>query len=352
VAADGSSVISKHEGTGGLVSVGTVTAQLLYEIGGPRYLNPDVVARFDTIRLEPAGPDRVRISGVVGEPPPPDLKVCINYVGGYRNSVTFVLTGDAIEEKAELARRTLLEGLGGEEAFEKVDVRLSRVPAESRAELSVTVRDPDPTRVGRAFSNAAVEMTLASYPGMHLTAPPGAEASYGVYWPALLPADHVEQFVVGADGSRTPVVDAGPAARRSVAADEPEAVGAPAPVAPPGSTRRAHLGRLFGARSGDKGGAANVGVWARDEASFTWLQANLTAERFAELVPESAPFAVERFVLPNLRAINFVVPGLLGEGVAASTRPDPQAKGLGELLRSCEVDLPESLLVVERLEAP
>ncbi len=108
--ADGSCVITKHEGTGGLVSVGTVTAQLLYEIDKPAYANPDVVARFDTIRLEQEGPDRVRISGVRGEPAPPTVKVCLNYLGGYRNQMTFVLTGLDIEEKAALVERTLRGG--------------------------------------------------------------------------------------------------------------------------------------------------------------------------------------------------------------------------------------------------
>ena len=93
VFADGTSVITKHAGTGGAVTVGTVTAQLLYEIGGPRYAGPDVTARFDTIELAQDGTDRVRITGVIGEPPPPSLKVGLNHLGGFRNEVTFVLTG-------------------------------------------------------------------------------------------------------------------------------------------------------------------------------------------------------------------------------------------------------------------
>src|SRR5438445_373378 len=124
--ADGSFVVTKHPGTGGLVSVGTVTAQLLYEIQGPRYLNPDATARFDSIRLEQAGPDRVRVSGVRGEPPPATTKVCINYLGGYRNSMTFVLAGLDVEAKAETAEQTLWALLGGRERFAATDVRLVR----------------------------------------------------------------------------------------------------------------------------------------------------------------------------------------------------------------------------------
>src|SRR5690348_4371268 len=126
VAADGSSVITKHPGTGGLVSVGTVTAQLLYEIAEPAYANPDVVAHFDTVRLAQKGPDRVRISGTRGTPPPPTLKVALNLLGGYRNTMTLVLTGLDVEAKAAWATDELFGLLGGREAFDETDVRLLR----------------------------------------------------------------------------------------------------------------------------------------------------------------------------------------------------------------------------------
>ena len=344
--ADGSAVITKHPGTGGAVSVGTVTAQLLYEIGAPTYMNPDVVARFDTISLDQEGPDRVRVSGVRGLPAPDRYKVCVNYLGGYRNTMTFVLTGLDIEAKAAVAEAALFDLLGGRDRFSEVDVRLVRTDkpdaptnAEASAELRVTVKDPDPTRVGRAFSGAATALALASYPGFHTAAPPGDESAYGVYWPTLVPADVVDQVVVAADGAVThvrPTVATGPGPQ------------APAPVtttdAPAGPTRRLPLGTIFGARSGDKGGNANVGVWARTAEAYAWLDRNLTTERFKELVPEAAGLEVRRYELPNLNAVNFVVVGILGEGVASSTRPDPQAKSLGEYLRSRLVDLPEALL--------
>ena len=127
VAADGSSVITKQPGTGGIVTIGTVTAQLLYEIGEPGYANPDVVAQFETITLTDDGPDRVRISGVVGTPPSDQLKVAINYPGGFRNSMTMVVTGLAITERAARAETMLWELLGGREQFAATDVRLSSV---------------------------------------------------------------------------------------------------------------------------------------------------------------------------------------------------------------------------------
>jgi Acyclic terpene utilisation family protein AtuA len=346
VHADGSFVVTKHPGTGGLVSVGTVTAQLLYEIQGNRYLNPDATARFDSIRLEQVGPDRVRVSGIRGEPPPPTTKVCINYLGGYRNAMTFVLTGLDIAAKAETAEQTLWTLLGGKERFVETHVQLVRSDRpdpdtndEAFAYLRVVVKDPDASRVGRAFSNKAVEMALANYPGFTITSPPGEGSPYGVYWPALVPSELVEhRVVIGRETIRVPPVIP-PAGSGAVTVVSP-------PVVPPpgGPTERLPLGTICGARSGDKGGNANVGVWAKNAAGYAWLAHTLTVETFRRLVPEAGALEVERHALPNLWSLNFVVHGLLGDGVAASTRSDAQAKSLGEFLRARLVDIPRSLL--------
>ncbi|MCZ7531308.1 MAG: DUF1446 domain-containing protein [Acidimicrobiia bacterium] len=342
VEADGASVITKHEGTGGLVSIGTVTAQLLYEIAGARYPNPDVVARFDTIHLDQQGPDRVRISGVRGEPAPSTTKVAINYLGGWRNGTTFVLTGLDIEAKAALAERTLWQSIpGGAESFDDAAAELVKGEADGHGLLYVTVIDADPDKVGRAFSNRAVEMALASYPGYFGTAAPADARPFGVYWPALVGAQHVPATVV-VEGETT--IDPG-APIDGGAPIPPIEVAEPATGSIPGGpTESVRLGRLIGARSGDKGGDANVGVWARSDDVFAWLSAFLTPERLAELVPEIDGLVVERHDFPNIRSLNFVVKGLLGEGVAASLRFDAQAKSLGERLRAAEVDVPVSLL--------
>jgi Acyclic terpene utilisation family protein AtuA len=362
VAADGGAVVTKHPGTGGLVSVGTVTAQLLYEIAGPAYENPDVVARFDTVRVTDAGPDRVRLSGTRGEPAPDRLKVAINYPGGFRNTMSFVLTGLDLEAKAAMAETALFERLGGRDRFQSAESRLVGRPAadpasaeEAVAELRVTVKDPDPAKVGRAFSNAAIELALATYPGCYTTTPPGDATPYGVYWPALVPADLVEQVVVLPDGRRLPVKPPVPGTVEPHPPAPGPPVGEPSPSpdresaavhSPPSHrpTVRAPLGRVFGARSGDKGGNANVGLWARNEAAYRFLDGFLTVERFRELIPEARGLVVHRYELPNLLALNFVVVGLLGEGVSSSTRIDPQAKGLGEWLRARVVELPVELL--------
>jgi hypothetical protein len=346
VRADGSAVITKHAGCGGLVSVGTVTAQLLYEIQGRLYLNADVVARFDTIQLSPDGPDRVLVSGVRGEPAPESLKVSIDYVGGYRNAMTFAITGLDVEAKAEIARRQLFDSLGGEAAFEQVDVQLLRTDrpdaasnSEAIAQLRVTVKDRDAKKVGRAFANKVIELALSSYPGLFTTSPPEAETTYGVYWPAVIPADLVTQTVVLEDGRRLDVIEP---PRKTPRDEAPETNRSG--LRSLGPTRKLPLGTVFGARSGDKGGNANIGVWARSDEGYRWLEAFLTVDRLKELLPEAAQLHVHRYTLPNLRALNFIVVGLLGEGVASSTRIDPQAKGLGEYLRSRTIDLPKALL--------
>ncbi len=345
--ADGTFVITKHPGTGGLVSVGTVTAQLLYEVAGPRYLNPDVTARFDTIMLTQEGPDRVRVSGVRGEPPPPTTKVCINYFGGYKNSMTFVLTGLDIEEKARLAEETLWKLVGGREQFAETHVSLQRAdrPDPQRnedafARLTISVKDPDPKKVGRAFADKVVAMALASYPGFFMTSPPTHESQVGVYWPALVPADAVAHHVV--IGEETIAIPPTAIAESAPAVQPPPA---PAGAMPSGTTREVPLGTICGARSGDKGGNANVGVWVRSPDAYRWLARHLTVERLRELLSETRDLEIDRFEFPNLNALNFVVKGLLGDGVAASLRSDPQAKSLGEYLRAKVVSIPESLLL-------
>jgi hypothetical protein len=350
VEADGSSVITKHDGTAGVVSVGTVTAQLLYEIQGPDYANPDVVARFGTVALTQDGADRVRISGTRGSQPTGQLKVAITHIGGYRNTMTLVLTGLDIERKAAWAEAQLFDILGGKDQFDDVDVRLLRFDREdaptneqAMAHLRITVKDGDRGLVGRRFSNATMELALASYAGFHTTTPPSEASDYGVYWPTLVPAEVVTQRLVLADGSRRVIKHTEGSGASATTAELP-----PPTAEPPrdswGATVRTPLGRVCGARSGDKGGNANVGLWTRTDEEYTWLRDQLTVDRFRDLLTEARNLTVQRFELPNLRALNFVVVGLLGSGVADTTRPDPQAKGLGEYIRSRHVDLPASLL--------
>jgi hypothetical protein len=358
IAADGSCVITKHEGTGGLVSVGTVTAQLLYEIGDPAYLNPDVVAHFDTIGIEQAGRDRVALTGTKGSPPPDTLKVALNMLGGYRNTMTMVLTGLDIEAKAEHATTMLFGLLGGTAAFEEADVRLLRfdrpdAPANelATAHLRITVKDQDERKVGRAFSDATFSLALGGYAGFHTTTPPTPASAFGLYWPALVPADVVTQRVHLSDGTcldAPHTCDLASAVAGPASASLPENTasteGLFAEVPLGGPFVEVPLGRLCGARSGDKGGNANVGLWAVSVPAYAWLRQFLTTDRFRELLPEATALQIDRYELPNLLALNFVVHGVLAPGVSGTARPDPQAKGLGEYLRSRVVTAPSALI--------
>jgi len=348
IAEDGSSVVGKHDGTGGEVSIGTVTSQLLYEIASPTYLGPDVSARFDTIRLDQVATDRVRISGTKGELPPPTLKVAMNEIGGYRKDLNVALTGLDIEAKARLVEDAFWAACPyRREDFDSVSTKLIRTdkpdPAtneEAVALWRITLKDHDERKVGRALADAAVEIALATIPGFfNVGGSPSAGSPFGVYRPAVVPAELVPQYIVVLGGERTVIDSVAPQGEVHVVADL-----GPLVSAPTGATTPSPLGRLFGARSGDKGGNANVGVFARSDEAWVWLDGFLTDEEFRRLLPETAPLAIDRYRLPALRSLNFVIHGLLEEGVAASTRQDAQAKGLGEWLRSRVVEVPSSLL--------
>ncbi len=347
VAADGSCVIGKHDGIGGEVAVGTVTSQLLYEIASPAYLGPDVTARFDTIELEQVDRDRVRISGTKGEPPPPTLKVAMNELGGFRNEVGVALVGLDIEEKAALVEAAFWEALPySPNDYASVSTRLVRADKEdpetneeAMAQWRLSLKDPDERKVGRAVFDATVELGLSTIPGFTGLGGGGQQARpYGVYRPAVVPADRVPQHVVVLGGTRTVVESTAPAGDVRV-----EARPGPTAQVPGGDTVRAPIGTIIGARSGDKGGNANLGVFARTDEAWAWLDSFLTTEKLAELLPEAAPLRIDRHRLASIRSLNFVIHGLLEEGVAASTRKDPQAKSLGEWLRARHVDIPAAL---------
>jgi len=354
VAADGSCVIGKHDGTGGVVNVETVTSQLLYEIGGPEYLGPDVTARFDSIDVEQVEPDRVRVSGVKGQAPPSTLKVAMNELGGYRNSFAVALTGLDVDEKAAFAQASFWDACPyGPDDFAFIESRVVHTekddPAtqeEATAVWRVTVKDPDERKVGRAFADAMVHTVLAGIPGMYgLGGGPSAASPFGVYRPATVPNDLVPQYVHvhGADGWKTSQIDSVAPTGDPLRVGIDVEVAAP-PEPPSGEMATMPLGEFLGTRSGDKGGDANLGVYDRGDAGWAWLDNELTVERLHELLPETADLHVDRYRYPNLRSLNFVIRGLLQEGVAASTRQDAQAKALGEWLRARVVEAPIAVL--------
>jgi hypothetical protein len=348
VAEDGSSVVGKHDGTGGEVSIGTVTSQLLYEIGSPSYYGPDVTARFDTITLEQIEKDRVRISGVRGEAPPTTLKVAMNEIGGYRKDLVVALTGLDIEEKARLLEAAFWRECPFSPGdYDSATTKLLRTdksdpPTNEEAVTlwRLTLKDRDEQKVGRGVADAVVELALATIPGFFIPgSPPSAGGPFGVYRPARVASNLVPQYITVLGGKRTVIDSVAPTGEVHIVANEGSRASAP-----DGSTTLAPLGEVCGGRSGDKGGDANLGVYARTDEAFAWLDDYLSVDELRHLLPETAALKIDRYRLPALRALNFVIHGLLDEGVAASTRQDAQAKGLSEWLRSRYVDVPTTLL--------
>ncbi len=346
IEADGSSIITKHPGTGGAVTVGTVTSQLLYEIGPPGYLGPDVTARFDTMQLSQEGPDRVRISGTRGERPPGHLKVSMNAWGGYRSDIVLALTGLDIEAKAELLEAAFWEAAPiAPDAFASVTTTVVRTDHDdpssneaATAQWRLTVKDSD-ERKTKAIAVGINDMALATIPGFYGLSGAGIGKPFGVHTSGLVSADLVPQHVAVLGGGRSVVESVAPEGGGPVAAVVPDL-----PEVPSGETHRVPLGTILGSRSGDKGGNANLGVFARSIEAYAWMAQELTVERMRELLPEAAGLSIDRHELPNLWSLNFVIHGILQEGVAASTRQDGQAKSLGEWFRARHADIPVRLL--------
>ena len=344
---DGSFTITKHPGTGGLVSVGTVTAQLLYEISTPAYMNPDVIAHFDTLKIEQTGPDRVRVSGTRGSSPPPTHKVCFNTLGAFKQSFEVLLTGLDIELKAERYLDQIFYNLGGREQFDDVDVQLIRSdqvdPASNEvahAALRVTITHSDPKKFGRLFSAKITELGLATIPGN--TGRGGGGFAGGqtiVHWPALIDSRKVTERVHIGDTS----VEVLPTQRLGLEEIHYQRQPVSLATAPGGETVRVPFGRLFGTRSGDKGGNANCGVWAKTDEAYAFLHAFLTVDAFKRLCPDMAAYEVERYDLPNMRSLNFYIKGVLGGGASSNHRIDKQAKSLGEYLGAKVIAAPKVL---------
>ena len=344
---DGSFTITKHPGTGGLVSIGTVTAQLLYEISSPAYINPDVIGHFDTLRIEQEGKDRVYVSGCRGSTPPPTHKACINLAGGYRNGMDLVITGLDIEEKAKIFTDALFNSVGGKEQFDDVSINLHRTNKENpnsneeaMATLSISVKSMNPDLVGRLFSAKIIELSLANYPGFFSSGGGKKPGPVIVYWPALVDSKFINEYV-HIDGETIEIIPTSQMGFEESFYQKNLVEIAPAPE---GKTDKGPLGLYFGARSGDKGGCANLGVWAKTDLSYSFLYNFLTVEKLKELLPDLNNYEIDRYDLPNIKSLNFYIHGILEDGVSSNNKKDGQAKSLGEYLRAKIVDLPISII--------
>ena len=344
---DGSFVITKHENTGGLVSVGTVTAQLLYEIGSPAYLNPDVISHFDTLKITQESQDRVLVQNARGSSPTNTHKVCVNLVGGYRNGIELLLTGLDINEKAELITDQIFKSVGGKEQFDKVDIQLHRTDKENpnsneeaQAFLRIDVMSSNPELVGRLFNAKIIELALANFPGWTGRSGVVPNGPYIEYWPTLVNSKYVKEHIHIGDK----VIDITPTSQLGLEEKYYQKVPYENPELEIQSFEEDFFGKIFGTRSGDKGGCANLGVWAKTEDAYSFLFDFLTVEKLKELLPDLEKFDIDRYELPNIFSLNFYVHGILQEGVSSSTRMDGQAKSLGEYLRAKKINFPKQLL--------
>ena len=344
---DGSFIITKHPNTGGLVSVGTVTAQLLYEIGSPAYVNPDVISHFDTLKIEQEAEDRVFVSGCRGSSPPKDHKVCINLAGGFRNGTELLLTGLDIEEKAKLITDTIFDSVGGKDQFDKVDIQLHRTDKENpesneqaQAFLRIDVMSQNPDLVGRLFSAKIIELALANFPGWTGRSGVIPSGPYIEYWPALVNSKFIKEKV-HFDGKILEVIPTSQLDFEEVYYQKEPAEVKQITKNP---DTEIFFGDIFGTRSGDKGGCANLGVWSKNPEAYGFLFDFLTVDKLKELLPDLKSFEIDRFELPNILSLNFYIHGILQDGVSSSTRMDGQAKSLGEYLRAKKINVPKIIL--------
>ena len=336
--------IYKHKGTGGLVSTGTVTAQLLYEISSPKYLSPDVIAHFDSLKIKDLGDDKVFISNVKGSPPTNKHKACINLAGGYKNSMELIVTGLDIEEKAKIFTDELFRSLGGKDGFDDVSIQLIRTDKEepltneeAMAILKIDVKSSSPEKVGRIFSAKVIELALANYPGWTAQSEIKQASPFISYWPALVDSKNVEEKLHINNKSKVIEIvkhEEQPINLEKINIDEYISK----------DIEKINFGRIFGTRSGDKGGCANLGVWAKDTSSFSYLYHFLTVEQLKKLLPDLERFEIERYELPNIFALNFYVKGILENGVSSNNRKDGQAKSLGEYLGTKLIDCPKEFI--------
>ena len=344
---DGNFYITKHPGTGGLVSTGTVTAQLLYEISSPAYINPDVIAHFDTLKIEDIEKDRVYVSGCRGSSPPKEHKVCINLSGGYRNGMEIILTGLDIEDKAKVFIDTLFESVGGRDQFDDVSIQLHRTDKddaktneEAMASLEISVKSIDPNLVGRLFSAKIIEFALANIPGFFAQKGGKSSGPVIVYWPTLVSSKHIEE-IVHIDGKSIKVLPTSQLGLEDIYYQKEliklEKVDLKDQV-------EIYFGDIYGTRSGDKGGCANLGVWAKNSYAFSFLHEFLTVEKLKELLPDLDDFQIERYELSNINSLNFYINEILEDGVSSNNRKDGQAKSLGEYLRAKKIKVPQSII--------
>ena len=360
ITGDGAFTITKPEGTAGIVNRGTVSEQMLYEIGDPQaYILPDVVCDFSSVEITELGPNRVRVSPAKGAPAPDSYKTCLTYQDGFRGGVQMSFYGFDADKKARafgeaalkrtrnLMRRfnagdfteTSIEVIGAESQYG--DFR--EIDAAREVSLKLAVKHPDAMGIGLLLKETA-GLGLATAPGLSGFAGARPKPSPVVrLFSYLTPKEEID-ITIDIDGDGHGFKDAPGAPFNESTLYRPAS-----PTLTSPTTTSVPLMKLAWARSGDKGDKANIGVIARDPAYLPYIWAALdektVAARFAHFIEaEDASENVSRYLLPGSNAINFVIDKVLGGGGVASIRNDPQGKGYGQLLLAHPIPVPGDIL--------
>jgi len=373
--ADGSFVVTKHPGTGGLVSVQTVREQLLYEMGHPQsYITPDVIADFSTIQLFSDGPDRVKVSGVKGRPPTDLLKVSVAYSDGYKATGTLIISGPDARAKAEVFSQIMWQKLSAELA--KAGLPACRKTMTEYIGDDSTHRALSPNvsakevlvRFGAlAHEKASLQIFRKILPSLILSGPSGVAVTGGApvisdvvsYWPALIPQEVALSRVWVGEITRQELNMkqvfqsselAWPKTGGSSEVGGSAADGHDWSAFKKDATHKMPLWAIAHARSGDKGDTANIGLIARSPACYAWIRDHVTADLVKQWFSSSCKGSVSRFIVPNLWALNFLLEETLDGGGTMSLCIDAQGKTLSQALLRCELEIPTGLLSTIDLE--
>jgi len=361
ISPDGTFVCTKPEGSGGAVNIGTVSEQMLYEIGDPQaYMLPDVVCDFSDVHVTQAGADRVLVAGAKGRSAPDTYKVCATYLDGFRGGMTMSFYGIDASRKAERfaeavykrARRTLrmlnlpdftetsVEVIGAESQFGSA----RRIDVSREVAVKIAAKHPDAIGIGILLKEAT---------GLGLATPPGLSGFAGGR-PKPTPVARLYSFTLPKDAVSIEIEADG---KRRAFADEKgkrfDVSSLPRPEIPRAEETSGlvavPLVALAWARSGDKGDKANIGVIARKPEYFPYICHSLTTDVVAERFAHFLKGGVDRYIMPGPHALNFVLHNVLGGGGVASLRNDPQGKGYAQLLLEVPIQVPAALARRDRL---
>ena len=372
--ADGSFVVTKHPDSGGLVTCQTIREQLLYEMGHPQsYLTPDVIADFTSIQLAQEAPDRVRVSGVKGRPATDLLKVSIAYADGFKATGALIISGPDARAKADCFAEVFWTRCRQElqkAGLPELDDFCTERVGDDATHRGLTPSH-HPTEIllrlsARSHDRGSLEIYRKLLPSMILSGPSGVAVTGGApvisdvvsYWPALIPQacalPVVRVFEMNSEGNLMamaenatlawPITNGNPTHQETPL--DPWHEGTLAA----GGMVRLPLMRIAHARSGDKGDTANIGLIGRSPECYVWLRENVTAARVQKWFSSLCHGEVERHLVPNLWALNFLLAESLGGGGTMSLFIDAQGKTLSQALLRCELDMPEVLLSTIRSE--